>query len=102
MKIAMIEFIQINMNKAEVAHVELLKLLKEEEYFITLMQEPYKHKGKIVKQPKGCTRIPTIDKYDQGARTAIYASESLGICELKALCSRDCSCLLYTSPSPRD
>ena len=69
----------------------MLKLLREEEYFIALMQEPYKYKGKLVKQPKGCTRIPAIDKYDQGARTAIYASESLGICELKALCTRDCS-----------
>ena len=85
----MIEFVQANLNKAELAHVELVKLVGKMEDFLAIIQEPYRFKGKLFRPPAGTVRIPVGNT--DNSRAAILASNSVGIIELKNLCSPDCA-----------
>ena len=84
----MINFLQINLNKAEVAHTELLRRLGEQGETIALVQEPYRHRGQLARAPRGYSRIPSaqIEK----SRACIFTANSLNLVEFSTLCSADC------------
>ena len=105
--------LQLNTKKSFVAAIELARITRGKEDFICLITEPYRHKGKVASVPRGtkivCPRV--------NPRAAIFYNGQHDLLEIESLMNQDCavavlktparniliaSCLLYTSPSPRD
>ena len=89
-----INFIQVNLNKAEVAHVHLLQNLDKLDTFLAFVQEPFRRKRILAKLPRGNTTVPGPQV--PAPRAALYASDNLGLQELQGLCTPDCACALIT------
>ena len=92
-----IPILQCNLNKAHGAQVELLNKINKLKTYIALVTEPYCYKYKLSIPPKKSVIIP--NKKTEQPRAAIFCSNNLLMTELTQL---NHSCLLYTSPSPRD
>ena len=105
-----ISVIQVNLNKAHGAQVELLNKINKLKSYITFVTEPYCYKKSLSIPPKNSHVLPTNRK--EHPRAAIFSSKDIIIHEISELCHRDMAigitklegrtCLLYTSPSPRD
>ena len=80
--------VQQNLQKCELAHIELINNLEGLENYLCLIQEPYKRRNRLVNIPTGATCIPS-PQVVEGARAAVYASEGCKLVELAHLCSRD-------------
>ena len=82
-------FIQVNLNKSEVAHTELLRRFENSTETIALIQEPYRHKGRLARAPKGYARIPS--NHVENARACIFSAHTLNLIEFSTLCKPDCA-----------
>ena len=76
-RLAMIEFVQLNLHKASHATVLLSQTMEGKSNSVYLLTEPHTIKGRITGLPRGTTVV-----YDRSKQSS--------------------TCLLYTSPSPRD
>ena len=106
-----IKIIQINLNKSNSAMQEMTIGLRKDIDFICMVTEPSVIRHRLSGIPKHYNSIPTVK--DNSPRAAIFTSPSIPIQEISNLSHRDLAvglikcgtkqtCLLYTSPSPRD
>ena len=85
----MIDFIQLNMNKAFLAAVELGNLLKEfKTQTIALLTEPYIYKNSVITLPPGTRKF---QKHNVDARAAIVCSPDMQLIFIDTISSRDAS-----------
>ena len=64
-----ISIIQVNLNKAHAAHIELLNKINTLETYIALVTEPYCYKKKLCILPKGSNCLPQIKS---GSSASLY------------------------------
>ena len=83
---AEITVLQLNMNKAYNAGIDLLGKINKTSCFLALLQEPYCYKGTLAAIPSRADYIPTIRP--GGPRAAIYADKRLKMREVAHLCTR--------------
>ena len=84
---AEITVLQLNMNKAYHAGIDLLGKINKTSCFLALLQEPYCYKGILAAIPSRADYIPSART--GGPRAAIYADKRLKIREVVHLCTRD-------------
>ena len=89
-----IKIIQLNLNKAHAAQVELLNKLNKIETFIVLATEPYCYKQKLSLRPKKATTIPNLR--EDRPRAAIFSSNHLNLSEISSLCTRDLAVAIFS------
>ena len=82
-----LQVIQINLNKAHAAQIELLNKINKLNTYIAFVTEPFCYKYKLSLPPKNSTIIP--HKRTGQPRTAIYCSKDLNLSELDHLSNRD-------------
>ena len=82
-----ITVIQLNLNKAYNAGIDLLGKINKTQCFLALLQEPYCYKGTLAAIPGRASYIPS--SRTRGPRAAIYADKRLKIREITHLCTRD-------------
>ena len=82
-----IEVIQLNLNKAYNAGIDLLSKINKTKCFLALVQEPYCYKGTLAAIPGRADFIPSART--GGPRAAIFADKRLKIREIPHLCNRD-------------
>ena len=82
-----ISIIQVNLNKAHAAQVELLKKTNKLESYIALLTEPYCYKQKLCMTPRGSNCLPQIRSGHP--RASIISSKNLKIHEINELKHRD-------------
>ena len=90
MDLERVQAIQLNAQKCEVAHYQLVQKLNDLGSYVCFLQEPYKYKGKLANVPVNATAIPSKE-VEGGPRAAIIASSNIGIIEVNALSHRDCA-----------
>ena len=78
---------QLNLNKAYNAGIDLLGKLNKTGCFLALLQEPYCYKGTLAAIPGRADFIPSART--GGPRAAIYADKRLKLREVTHLCTRD-------------
>ena len=97
-----ISCLQVNLNHSKLAQDCIANKIKalnnKQTEFIICVQEPYVYGSKHARKPKSCNTYCS----DDSPRTAIYLSKNLIAWYIESLSTRDITCLLYTSPSPRD
>ena len=87
-----LKFIQLNMNRAEIAQTDLLrKLNQDRDLGFILLQEPYTYKKNLVRKPNGFDCYPSAPK--DRPRTAIYVNKKLKFTELTPYCDTDCTAI---------
>ena len=82
-----ISTIQVNLNKAHGAQVELLNKINKLKSYIALVTEPYCYKKSLSIPPKNSHVLPTNRK--EHPRAAIFSSKDIIIHEVSELCHRD-------------
>ena len=82
-----INIIQVNLNKAHGAQVELLNKINKLKSYITFVTEPYCYKKCLSIPPKNSHVLPTNRKIHP--RAAIFSSQDVVINEISELCHRD-------------
>ena len=82
-----INIIQVNLNKAHSAQIELLNTINKQTSYIAQITEPYCYKGKLSLLPTNSTIIPT--QRTGNPRAALYASKHLTLNEITELTHRD-------------
>ena len=92
---------QLNCHNAHQSHTELKLKMSGFNNVISLIQEPYvNNKKTIANCPQGYDSFPSDRSGHR--RTAIFSSRHLKLTEINEFCNNNMTCLLYTSPSPRD
>ena len=81
------DVLQLNLNKAYNAGIDLLGKLNKTGCFLALLQEPYCYKGTLAAIPGRADYIPSART--GGPRAAIYADKRLKLREVTHLCTRD-------------
>ena len=79
--------IQLNLNKAYNAGIDILGKINKTQCFLALLQEPYCYKGTLAAIPGRATFIPS--NRTGGPRAAIFADKKLKLREITHLCTRD-------------
>ena len=82
-----INIIQVNLNKAHGAQVELLNKINKLGSYIAFVTEPYCYKKNLSIPPKNSYVLPTNRK--EHPRAAIFSSKDIVINEISELCHRD-------------
>ena len=82
-----ISIIQVNLNKAHSAQIELLNTINTQTSYIATITEPYCYKGKLSLLPINSQILPT--QRTGSPRAALYASKNLAINEINELTHRD-------------
>ena len=82
-----IQAIQVNLNKAHGAQVELLNKINRLKSYIAFVTEPYCYKKSLSIPPKNSHVLPTNRK--EHPRAAIFSSKDVVINEISELCHRD-------------
>ena len=82
-----IDVIQLNLNKAHNAGIDLLGKINKSKCFLALIQEPYCYKGTLAAIPGRSDAIPSTNT--GGPRAAIFADKRLKVRELTNLCTKD-------------
>ena len=86
---ASIEFLQLNLQKAKQAQIELGQKIRsynnKSKKFICLVQEPQLYGGRMAGQPKNCKRY----SFPTNPRAAIYTNMSTQSWFIEALSTRD-------------
>ena len=78
-----INIIQVNLNKAHSAQIELLNNINKQTSYIAQVSEPYCYKGKLSLLPSNSTILPT--QRSGNPRAALHASKHLAINEINEL-----------------
>ena len=78
---------QLNLNKAYNAGIDLLGKINKTKCFLALLQEPYCYKGTLAAIPGRADFIPSARA--GGPRAAIFADKRLKLREITHLCTRD-------------
>ena len=89
-----IKILQLNLNKAHTAQVELLNKLNKLETYIVLASEPYCYKQKLSLRPKKAATIPNLR--EDRPRAAIFSSTHLNLSEISDLCTRDLAVAIFS------
>ena len=84
-----ISVIQVNLNKAHGAQVELLNKINKLETYIAFITEPYCYKKKLSIPPKNSTILVLPSKKHDHPRAAIFASKDIILDEITHLTHRD-------------
>ena len=79
---------QINLNRADLAHTELLQRLSINKCVFNFIQEPFTYKGKLARLPKGYDCYPTNS--NTRPRAALFLHKSVKFTEIVSLTSEDC------------
>ena len=82
-----ISVIQVNLNKAHGAQVELLNKINKLKSYIAFVTEPYCYKKSLSIPPKNSHVLPTNRK--EHPRAAIFSSKGIIVNEISELCHRD-------------
>ena len=82
-----ISVLQLNMNKAYNAGIDLLGKINKQKSFLALLQEPYCYKGTLAAIPGRADFIPSTRT--GSPRVAIFADKRLKLREITHLCTRD-------------
>ena len=82
-----INIVQVNLNKAHAAQVELLKKINKLDSYIALLTEPYCYKQKLCMIPRGSNCLPQIRSGHP--RACIVSSKNLKLHEINELKHRD-------------
>ena len=97
-----LQVIQTNLQKSKLGQHEVSRkinrLNKNNVPFLYFVQEPMVVNGRPAWQPNSCKRFGVAIK----PRTLIYTDMNSKAWYIESLSSPDITCLLYTSPSPRD
>ena len=72
-----LKVIQLNLNRAELAQVELLQRINNEGSKIAIIQEPYVYKNRLIKKPKGFDCFPTVSRERPRAAPVSYTHLTL-------------------------
>ena len=89
-----INVIQVNLNKAHAAQVELLNKINKLQSYIALITEPYCFKTRLSIPPKNSHVLPT--NRENHPRAAIFCSKNIQIYEITELSNRDLAVGLTT------
>ena len=89
-----ISVIQVNLNKAHAAQLELLRKINKLKSYIIFATEPYCYKRQLSMLPKNCNYLPQIKTGHP--RAAIFASKDIQIHEINELKHRDLTAGLIT------
>ena len=89
-----ISVIQVNLNKAHAAQVELLNKMNKRQSYIALIPEPYSFKTRLSIPPKNSFILPT--NRENQPRAAIFCSKNIQIYEITELRHRDLAVGLTT------
>ena len=82
-----ITVLQLNLNKAYNAGIDLLGKINKTKCFLALLQEPYCYKGTLSAIPGRADFVPS--SRSGGPRAAIFADKRLKLREVTHLCTRD-------------
>ena len=82
-----ITVLQLNLNKAYNAGIDLLGKINKTKCFLALLQEPYCYKGMLSANPGRADFIPS--SRSGGPRAAIFADKRLKLREVTHLCTKD-------------
>ena len=82
-----ISFLQVNLNKAHAAQVEVLRKINKLKSYIALLTEPYCYKQKICMIPRNSNCLPQLRSGQP--RACIISSKNLKIHEINELKNRD-------------
>ena len=82
-----ITVVQLNLNKAYNAGIDLLGKINKTKCFLALLQEPYCYKGTLAAIPGRADFVPAVRT--GGPRAAIFADKRLRLREITHLCTRD-------------
>ena len=82
-----IKVIQVNLNKAHGAQVELLNKINRLNSYLALVTEPYCYKKTLSIPPKNSVILP--NKRDEHPRAAIFCSQDIKLNEISELKHRD-------------
>ena len=80
---------QLNMNRAEMAHTELLQKLNSDKLAFCFLQEPYTFKEALTRKPQGYSCYPS--SLDVRPRVALFTKKSLHFAELSSFTNKDLS-----------
>ena len=89
----MAALIQVNMNRAAVAQVELLSTIVDKKIDLALLQEPVTYLNRLIQIPPGFEGLPSRTLGTR-PRAAIYAKRNLKLIELSSLQTADCAVAL--------
>ena len=76
------------MNRAELAHTELLQRLNSDKLSFCFLQEPYTFKEALARKPQGYSCYPA--SLDVRPRVALFTKKSLHFAELSSFTNKNC------------
>ena len=82
-----LKFLQLNLNRAELAQIELLQRLNKDKVAFVSIQEPYTYKNKLARKPVGFDCFPS--NQTNRPRTALFVKKRLKFNELSSFTNID-------------